>query len=169
VHGRAAAAHCVQTFGLWGCMMVLHPTSSRYAPVRVLRARLDDILTKKMACPTARLANGLAMHKISGTLWAFSQCRASKNPLPPLRPLLPLTRQLHGCSRAGGAGDASRGCSRSQPQHPCLTREPGRQLLSGCRQLSTFLLRAAGLSRKAVYAHCDCPAADVSIVHRLHR
>ena len=53
--------------------MVLLPTSSRYAPIRVLRARLDDILMKEMACPTARLANGLAVHKISGTLWTSSQ------------------------------------------------------------------------------------------------
>jgi hypothetical protein len=68
VHGHAAAALYERTFGLEGCMMVLHPTSSRYAPVRVLRPRLDDILTKEMACPTARLANGLAVHKISSTL-----------------------------------------------------------------------------------------------------
>ena len=43
VHGDTAAALYVHTFGLWGCTMALHPTSSRHAPVQVLRPRLDDI------------------------------------------------------------------------------------------------------------------------------
>lgn len=81
MHGHAAAALYVQTFGLWGCRTVLHPTSSRYAPVRVLRARLEDILTKEMACPIARLANGLAVHKIQQHAVGIQPVTSQQEPL----------------------------------------------------------------------------------------